>query len=337
MKKVFWVAIVFLFLGSQAADAQLFGTKEQRQARREARKARRSAALEGEIQISGAFALYPLAVRWADDFRKKYPRVKIDISAGGAGKGITDVIAGVVDLGMVSREVYPTEAERGAYVIAVAQDAVVATVNSRNPLAVALLTRGLTREVALGLWTGRIRTWNEVAGIAPIYGKGVVPVHVYTRSDACGAAETWGGWFGKRQEELEGLAVFGDPGVASVVQRDRVGVGFNNIAYAYDLRTGRPHRGMMVLPIDVDGNGRVDLNESFYGSLKELNAAIADGRYPKPPARELYLVTKGKPVRTEVIAFLEYILTEGQQVAPEVGFVPLSPETVELQLIKIDD
>lgn len=305
-------------------------------ARREARKARRTVALEGEIQISGAFALYPLAVRWAEDFRKKYPKVKIDISAGGAGKGITDAIAGVVDMGMVSREVYPAERERGAYVIAVAQDAVVATINSRNPLAIELLTRGLTREMALGLWTGRVRTWNEVAGGAK-HRKGTIPVHVYTRSDACGAAETWGGFFGKRQEELEGLAVFGDPGVASVVQRDKVGVGFNNIAYAYDLRTERAHRGIMVLPIDVDGNGRVDLHESFYGSLKELNAAIADGRYPKPPARELYLVTKGKPVRAEVIAFLEYILTEGQSVAPEVGFVPLAAETIEEQLVKIDD
>ena len=337
MKRGFFVAVVCLFLVGQTADAQLrlFGTKEQRQARREARKARRSASLEGEIQLSGAFALYPLAVRWADDFRKKYPKVKIDISAGGAGKGITDALAGVVDLGMVSRELKPAELEKGAYAIAVAKDAVVPTINSRHPMAIDLLTRGLTRHAAEGLWSGRIRTWNEVVGGVH---KEVVPVHVYTRADACGAAETWGKWFGKKsQEELDGLAVFGDPGVASVVQRDRIAIGYNNIAYAYDLRTGRPHRGIMVLPLDLDGNGRVDLSESFYGSLTELNAAIADGRFPMPPARELYLVSRGKPLRVEVVAFLEYILTEGQKVAPEVGFVPLSAEAVEEQLIKIDD
>ena len=50
-----------------------------------------------------------------------------------------------------------------------------------------------------------------------------IPVHVYTRSDACGAAETFAAWLGAKQEDLEGTAVFGDPGVTSVVQRDKVG------------------------------------------------------------------------------------------------------------------
>ncbi|MBR4637224.1 MAG: substrate-binding domain-containing protein, partial [Bacteroidales bacterium] len=59
-------------------------------------------ALSGEISISGAFALYPLAVQWVEEFQKANPGVHIDISAGGAGKGMTDVLANVVDLGMVS-------------------------------------------------------------------------------------------------------------------------------------------------------------------------------------------------------------------------------------------
>ena len=63
--------------------------------------------LKGELSLSGAFALYPLAVVWAEEFQKLNPDVKVDVSAGGAGKGMTDVLAGVVDFGMVSREVYP--------------------------------------------------------------------------------------------------------------------------------------------------------------------------------------------------------------------------------------
>lgn len=322
---------IYLLLSVVTADAQLFGTKEQRTARREQRKARRNSMLEGEIQLSGAFALYPLAVRWQEEFKKIYPRVKIDISAGGAGKGITDALSGVVDLGMVSREVYQAERDKGAFVIAVAVDAVVATINSRNPLAIEVLTKGITREMGKKLWSGQVTTWGGVLNT-----NNSLPVHVYTRSDACGAAETWGSWFGMRQEQIDGLAVFGDPGVASVVQKDRIGIGFNNIAYAYDLRTKKPHRGIMVMPIDLDGNGRIDLNESFYSSLSDLNAAIADGRYPMPPARELYLVSKGKPTDAHILAFLEYVLTEGQAVAPEAGFVSLSSDKLDTELSKLD-
>ncbi|MEG1413640.1 MAG: substrate-binding domain-containing protein [Mucinivorans sp.] len=325
---------ILLSLTFITADAQLFGTKEQRMARRELRRSRRSAmTLTGEIQLSGAFALYPLAVRWQEEFRKLYPRVKIDISAGGAGKGITDALSGVVDLGMVSRQVYQAEIEKGAYVISVARDAVVPTINSRNPLIIEVLTHGLTQQMAGRIWGGKVHWWGEVIG----HQTTLVPLHAYTRSDACGAAETWGSWFGLRQEQIDGLAVFGDPGVASVVQKDKIAIGFNNIAYAYDLRTKKPHRGIMVMPIDLDGNGRVDLNENFYSTLTELNAAIADGRYPMPPARELYLVSKGKPTRPEVVAFLEYILSEGQLIAPEAGFIPLTDVVLEEQLMKIDD
>ncbi|MCE8429450.1 MAG: hypothetical protein J5U19_13805, partial [Candidatus Methanoperedens sp.] len=53
-----------------------------------------SQELEGTISLSGAFALYPMAVRWGEEFQKLHPKVKVDISAGGAGKGMTDTLGG---------------------------------------------------------------------------------------------------------------------------------------------------------------------------------------------------------------------------------------------------
>ena len=48
--------------------------------------------LQGNITVSGAFALYPLMLRWADAFSQRHPGVTIDVSAGGSGKGVTDVL-----------------------------------------------------------------------------------------------------------------------------------------------------------------------------------------------------------------------------------------------------
>src|SRR5581483_9823041 len=56
------------------------------------------AHLQGTISISGAFGLYPISVKWAEEFRKIHPGVRFDISAGGAGKGISDALGGMVDL-----------------------------------------------------------------------------------------------------------------------------------------------------------------------------------------------------------------------------------------------
>lgn len=272
--------------------------------------------LSGYITLSGAFALYPLAIQWADEFHRLHPDVDIDISAGGAGKGITDVLADQVDLAMVSRELKPQEKERGAVAYAVAKDAVVATVNADNPVLAQLMETGLKQDVAVRLWKGEVKTWGEVIGKnAP------APVNVYTRSDACGAAETWASFLDAKQEDLKGTGVFGDPGIAETLQKDVNGVGYNNIGYAYNDKTHQPTKGIAIVPIDVNGNGKVDEDERFYGTLDALMEAIAKGKYPAPPARNLYLVTAGKPKNPVVVEFLKYVRTKGQRLNSPAGFV----------------
>ncbi len=287
--------------------------------------------LNGTIQLSGAFALYPMAVKWAEEFKILHPNVRIDISGGGAGKGMTDALAGVVDIGMVSREIHEQELTNGAFPIAVVKDAVVATINANNPELSSINKIGLKKETAAKLWNKELKTWGEILGTSSS-----IPVHVFTRSDACGAAETFAAWFDKKQENLIATAVFGDPGVASAVQKDKVGIGYNNIAYAYDQKTKKPFEGLAIIPIDVNENGIIDPEEDFYQTTETLIAAINDGRFPSPPARDLYLVTKGKPVKPEVVAFLQYVLSEGQKYAAETGYIELSEEKLRDETAKLN-
>lgn len=287
--------------------------------------------LSGEISISGAFALYPLAVEWAENFQKANPGVRIDLSAGGAGKGMTDVLANVVDLGMVSREVYPPELEKGAVAFAVTKDAVVVTVNTENPLAAQIKQHGITMQDAYNIWiTGKITTWGQLLGTSE-----KTPIHVYTRSDACGAAETFAMWMGKKQEDLQGTAVFGDPGLAQAVQRDKLAIGFNNIGYAYDEQNRKPNAGLFVCPIDANGDRTITAEEYFYDTKDDFVKAVADNKYPSPPARDLYLVSNGIPTNPAVLAFLKYILTEGQKLCVPAGYIGLNEKKLQLSLEKL--
>ena len=59
----------------------------------------------------------------------------------------------------------------------------------------------------------------------------------------------------------------------------------NNIGYAYHDKTHKPTKGITIVPMDVNGNGKLDEEEKFYGTLDELMEAIAKGKYPAPPAR----------------------------------------------------
>lgn len=284
--------------------------------------------LKGELSLSGAFALYPLAVVWAEEFQKLNPEVKVDVSAGGAGKGMTDVLAGVVDFGMVSREVYPQEQEKGAIGFPSAKDAVVPTINANNPALDKILAHGITKEIAHKIWIdGNVKTWGDVLGTDD-----QTPIHVYTRSDACGAAETFANWFGAKQEDLGGTAVFGDPGLAAAIQKDIYGIGFNNIGYAYDNDSHKLNADLQIFPVDVDGNGSISADEQFYAKKEDVTKAIAEGKYPSPPARDLYLVTKGIPTDPVVIAFLKYVLTDGQKKNEPVGYIEITQEKIDKAL-----
>lgn len=289
--------------------------------------------LKGEISLSGAFALYPLAVEWGEEFQQLHPGVKVDISAGGAGKGITDALAGMVDFGMVSRELNPEEISKGALGFAVAKDAVVPTINEKNPKINEILKKGLTPELATKLWiSGKIQTWGDFLGT-----NDKTPIHVYTRSDACGAAETYANWFGKKQEDLIGTAVFGDPGLAKAVQDDIYGIGFNNIGYAYDANTRKPNSGLKVLPLDINEDGKITSDEYFYNTKDGVTDAIASGKYPSPPARDLYLVSKGVPTDPVVVEFLKYVLSKGQDKNEPVGYIRMSDEKIQANLDKLQN
>jgi len=290
--------------------------------------------LQGTIAISGAWALYPMVVKWKEEFQKIYPLVKIDVSAGGAGKGMADALSRAADIGMVSREVSPEEAKKGAWWVSVTKDAVVPTVNEKNPVLKELLTQGVTQKNFKGIWiTGELKNWEHV--VQPINKQLKAEVHVYTRSDACGAAETWATFLGKNQEDLLGIGVYGDPGLAEAVQKDILGIGFNNINYAYDATTKLPIKGINVVPIDINGNSHLDGEENFYSTSDDMVKAIATGKYPSPPARNLHFVSQGIPERNEVREFISWVLTDGQRFVNEAGYINLTKEKLQEELKKL--
>lgn len=288
-----------------------------------------AAPSRGTIRISGAWALYPMVVKWAEVYRAGHPGVRLDISAGGAGKGAADALGGLVDIGMVSRAIHPDEIKKGGWFVPVCKDAVFPTINNRNPWVKQIYATGLKRDLLIGIWSKKITNWSQVV-------KGAnAPIHVYTRSDACGAAETWAKYLGRKQEDLKGTAVYGDPGVAGAVCRDPYAIGFNNLNYCYDVRTTLPIAGLFVAPIDVNANGRIDKAEYFYASISHLLRAVNEGRYPSPPARELNFLCKDKPTGATA-AFIRWVLSEGQKYTRSNGYVGLSAKHAAAAQAKLD-
>lgn len=281
--------------------------------------------------MSGAFALYPLAVRWSEEYRKLHPEIRFNISAGGAGKGMADAMSGTVDLGMVSREIEPEEKALGAWWIGLCIDAVIPTISAENPFLGQVMEGGIDREEFRAIFIeGTLQKWGGLDGIeSPDH------IEVYTRSDACGAAGTWADYLGGKQEDLKGVGIYGDPGLAEAVIRNPMGIAFNNTAFIYDIQSGQKRPGIETVPIDINANGTVDPEENFYDNFNQFLLAVAEDRYPSPPARELYFVANGKPVKRSTLDFIRWTLTEGQKHVAEAGYVPISESKINSYLEKL--
>lgn len=289
---------VIILLGALLAGAVQYGECDE-------------GGLEGTITLSGAWAIYPTAVAWAEGFQKINPKVRIDVSAGGAGKGASDTIAGLVDIGMVSREADPSEIKRGITPVYVLHDAVFPVVSEKNPALKDLLEKGVKKEAWAWIYvSGLAAKWDDITGT-----RIDKPLHVYTRSDSCGAAASWAAYMGKKQEDLKGIGVYGDPGLLETARIDTVGIGYTNFSYVF-TREGRVVNGVRIVPIDANENGRAD-PEEIYETRAEAVKAIERQMYPV--TRRNYFFVKGKPgpLAKEFIKFC--LSDEGSKVVDEVG------------------
>ena len=287
--------------------------------------------LSGTISISGAFAFYPMMTVWAEEFTKLHPDVEFDVQGGGAGKGMTDTIAGAVDIGMISRSIKEEETAQGIFWVSVTKDAVFPIINTENPVAAQILEKGITQEIFNKIYiTEEIKTWGEVVGDPTITDE----IHVFTRSDASGAADQWAKYTGgEAQEDLKGVGINGEPAMLDTVIKDPLGIGFGNLNSIFDLSSGDLVPGIIIPPIDIDNNGKADAVE-IYKVKEDAFGAVANGTYPSPPARFENLATLGKPEGL-TLAFIEWILTDGQQYLEAAGFVPLTPEQQAESLAKL--
>jgi phosphate transport system substrate-binding protein len=320
-------AIMFLSVTVLSACANQSATEIPAATNAAATEAATADTLSGNITISGAFALYPMMTRWAEEYQKIHPNVTFDVSGGGAGKGMTDALSGAVDIGMVSRSVTDEETAQGAYTIPVVKDAVFPVVNAANPVADKLKATGITQAMFVKIFvTGEVTTWGEVVGDPTITDE----IHVYTRSDSCGAADIWAKFLGGKQDDLQGIGVDGDPGLLQAVIADPLGIGYNNLGYAFDLTTGLTTEGALIVPIDINNDG-VANDDEIADSLEKAVELIKSEKYPQPPARVENLVTNGKP--TGLVAdFIYWILTDGQQFVSEAGYVQLTNDQLNTSM-----
>ncbi len=251
-----------------------------------------------------AYSSSPNQINWAGcgitkkafmkELAKAYEKktgIKVNISGGGATKGIRNATKGTIDIGgacRVAMEKHPEESN--AYQIPVAWDALAVIVHKNNPV------DSITFEQLQGVYLGKIKNWKELGGSN-------MPIELYVRRGKfSGVGRTLRELVFANYDQTFPAAkhlVKSSGPLEKGIEKNLAGIGTTGISSA-------KRRNVKVLKLE----GKAPTFEN-----------IKKGQYLL--YRPLYLVTKGRNSSPKVRKFIKFALSrEGMAIIRKAGTVP---------------
>ncbi len=271
--------------------------------------------VSGNLTSVGSDTLANLMTLWAEEFKRIYPTVNIQIQAAGSSTAPPALTEGTSNLGPMSRKMKSKELEaferRNGYkpvAVPVAIDALAVYVHKDNPL------EGLSIPQVDAIFSstlrcghnGDVRRWGDL-GLGGAWG--ARDIQLYGRNSVSGTY----GYF-KDRALCKGdfkNTVNEQPGSASVVQSVSAslnGVGYSGIGYKTS--------GVRAVPLAKRAGGEL-VAPSGENAIK--------GDYPL--ARFLYVYVNkhpNRPLPPLERAFLQMVLSRsGQEVVVKDGYIPM--------------
>jgi len=307
----------------------LFSCKPRNQGKKQDNiQAENKTTLSGTFSISGAYALYPLVQKWANDFMKIHPGIKIEVFKTGTGQGIEDIISQKCQVAMISRPLTEDEIISGVWVVPVAKDGVAPIISQKNPYIKGILKRGMSTDEFIRAFTEeKAMTWGELLDTTA---KEIVVT--FTRGDESGAADIWADFLYKNSSDLKGIKVTGDEEMIKRISENPFAIGYCNFSYAFDIKTGERLKDIQIIPFDLDFDNVIKSREVPFSNLEKAHRSLWLGIYPKNLCRELTLGTVGKPTERVVVEFIRYILTVGQNYVKIAGLCELNDVYIQYSL-----
>ncbi len=224
---------------------------------------------------------------------------------------------------------------KGTAYFSVAKVAILPVAVSHSGIAVELGKKGLTEETLKSLF---FEDFFPASGNSAIDG---IPHEIYTRLGDKGVPVLFSRFFGFDPLNIKGKAIGGnDLHVLRAMGNDANAVSFNALNLLYDNVGRKPIKGFEILPVDLDGNGKVSKEEAFYTDLDQVLQRLQEID-PKDlkniPVGQLQIAINLETAGSEALSFLKWVLENGQLSLSKYGFLSPEAKVLEKQRNTIDD
>ena len=232
------------------------------------------------ISISGSTSVGPLMEKVQEKYEENN-NVILEIQQNGSGAGIKDVISGISEIGMSSRELKDEE-KNSVEATTVAYDGIALLVNPENKV------KNISLEDVKNVYTGKITNWKQLGGED-------APIVVISREEGSGTRDAFQEIVGYKSEELTKDATISDGSgaVKTTVAGNKNAIGFASFEY-------------------IDNT----VSALSVNDVEPTADNVKVGQYKI--SRPFLLVTKSDSVTENGQKLIDYVLSpEGQQIVAD--------------------
>lgn len=307
--------------------------------------------------VNGAGASFPAPIyqSWFVEFNRQHPDQKINYQSVGSGAGVRQFIAETVDFGasdVAMSEDEIAQVKKGATLLPVTAGGIVVAYNLPG-----VEDLKLSRQVLIDIYMGKITQWNH-PDITALNSNTKLPdtkISVLYRSDGSGTtavftkhlsaiSTAWkeGPGNGKSISWPTGLGARGNEGVTALLQQTEGSIGY--IEYGYAKQNGLSHASLENKSGEFVAYSKSSATKALE-SINLPNNLIAfdsdpggQGSYPIVTYSWIMVYKKYDDPKTATTlrAVLKWVVTDGQNVSDEFGYIPL-PENVVKRLLPVID
>lgn len=302
LKNLLMMSLVLLF----TIAATLFGVPDEN-----------VVSTKSSIQLATSPELSDMVTDWVSEYKSIQPGSDFTLESV-PEQGLNDFLQKEGTIALVTKESLTKIEGEPLWTLVIGRDVLVPVMNAKNPFREEILQKGISPEAFSKVYTSSgVQTWGSV-----LNNSSNAPVAPYVISGSSNAYLA--DFINTDAQKIRSRSIAGIEKMVEAIQKDPYAIGFLKLAEIMAISDGEINAGLSLIPVDMNGNAAIDKMEGNYQSVADLNHGIWIGKYPGALYSRLYAVANSRPSGDDELAFLEWIISDGQQLLATSGYVALN-------------
>jgi glycine cleavage system H lipoate-binding protein/ABC-type phosphate transport system substrate-binding protein len=284
---------------------------------------------ENAITVFCSPDLMNLANGWAEEYGRQNPETVIKVLDIQGGNLAVALKTGT-SIGLVSKSYMKDYKNASLWQDVIGREVIVGLMSEGNPMMGEISSQGISaaKLAAAGTAPGQ-ENWTML-----IENGQNLPVSILVTRDA--SVQSLLGEFLNIEPSSLKLTIAGNThDLVTALRNNPNAIGFCRLADVMDPSMQGLAGEIRLLPIDKNGNGRMDSFEEIYSDLNTFSRGVWIGKYPSELISGIYSVASQKPKTAAERAFLKWVLTDGQQYLNAGGYTYLTAAERQSKLDKL--